>query len=140
MTDITVDDTGRYGCRVVSTCGESDLVHSDVSAYQYEYVCDNVTGQSMCIQNHSGGSQTVIRKLVCDDLNLPRPRCNTCDWLVGPWSSCTDTTCDRGKRRRQVICDCEGRRARATKCLEFSPKPDKIERCGSPGLECGNVL
>ena len=131
VTYINEDDIGRYGCRVTSWCGETDLIYSDVSFHQYEYVCDNVTGQSMCLQKRNGGLQTIVSNYLCDDLNQPRPRCNTCNWIVGPWSSCTDTSCSRGRRRRQVICDCEGKWAKNNRCLNFSPKPDRVELCST---------
>ena len=139
VTDINEDDTGRYGCRVISVCGETDQSYSNVFVHQYEYVCDHVTGQSMCLRKQNLGIQTTVPNYVCDYLNQPRPRCNTCNWIVGPWSSCIDTSCDRGRRRRQVICDCEGRWTKNNRCLDFSVKPDRIENCVPPGVRCGNL-
>ena len=55
VTDINEEDTGRYGCRVISVCGETDLSYSNVFVHQYEYVCDNVTGQSMCLRKQNLG-------------------------------------------------------------------------------------
>ena len=120
-------------CRIISTCdGEMFLEH--------EYACNDSRNLVQCLETRKQGTQTIVSNYVCDGLNLLRPRCNTCDWIVGPWSRCTEKTCNTGKRTRQVICDCEGQRARNSRCKQSSPKPNRVESCGPPGGICNTVL
>ena len=116
-------------CRVASTCAELNL--------EYEYVCNKTTSKPQCLEILKRGPTRIVPNSVCDDLNLQRARCDVCNWIVGPWGSCN---CNRGRRLRQVICDCEGRRNRDSQCKHFSPKPNRVERCELSADICGVIL
>ena len=135
VSGITVDDTGRYGCRVRSTCGETDLESTDVSTYNYEYICNEAVGRTQCLESINGGPQTVVPKSICDGLGLQEPPCDICDWIMSPWGQCSDPTCHRGRRNRQVICECNGLERPDSDCT-LRPKPETIDRCGPLGVRC----
>eukprot|EP00800_Vazella_pourtalesii_P014114 TRINITY_DN349_c0_g1_i8.p1 TRINITY_DN349_c0_g1~~TRINITY_DN349_c0_g1_i8.p1 ORF type:complete len:1376 (+),score=263.96 TRINITY_DN349_c0_g1_i8:789-4916(+) len=135
VTGITVDDTGRYGCRVVSTCGETNLESTDVSTYNYDYICNEVAGTPQCLESVNGGPPTIVLNSVCEALNLPRPPCDICDWVMTPWSECSDPTCHRGRRNREVTCECNLIARPDDDCVA-RPKPATVDRCGPLGVRC----
>ena len=134
VSDITIEDTGRYTCETVSACGGSDSVSTNVSIYAYENIC--VEGKLECYQSMNGGTQTRVENQICDELSVSRPPCEVCGvWVVGQWSSCSDTTCESGKRYRQVVCSCDGEEKPDSNCMNI-PKPVAMEMCGPIGIRC----
>ena len=134
VSDIDVEDKGRYTCMTVSACGDTDSAYTDVSIYAYENICNE--GKLECYQSKNGGTTTKVENHICEELSVSRPPCKACgDWVVGQWSSCSDTTCESGKRNRQVVCVCDGQEKPDSDCMD-SPKPIAMEMCGPIGIKC----
>ena len=134
VSGIDVEDTGRYTCMTVSTCNAEDSASSDVFIYAYENICNG--GKLECYQSINGGTQTRVENQICEELSVPKPPCKGCGyWVVGQWSSCSDTTCESGKRYRQVVCECDGQEKPDTDCMDI-PKPVAMVMCGPIGIKC----
>ena len=135
VSGISVDDTGRYTCSVRSVCGDTDAASTDVNRFEYEYVCNEDVGRVICLESANNAPQTTVSNAVCDGLGIARPECDICDWVMTQWSSCSDTTCHRGRRTREVNCECNGITQEDDQC-DSRRKPEGMDRCGPLGIRC----
>ena len=134
VVNASINDVGRYTCKVTSTCGETDASYTDANHYSYRYFCDE-NKASICTRSINGGPETTVVSSVCDQFGLERPTCTHCDWEMSPWSSCSYLTCHRGRRTRTVQCSCDGEDREDRNCSRHSPRPESVDQCG-PKVIC----
>ena len=138
VSNVGVSEVGRYTCQVTSVCGQADAASTDIEHFDYEYICDESAGRTICQESRNGAAATSVATSVCDRLGLPAPvPCEGCEWVIGQWSDCSDTTCHRGRRTRSVDCFCNNVVSDdETDCSRLRPKPDSMDRCGPLGIRC----
>lgn len=127
------EDAGNYQCRVENCDGvNSESVNSVVDVYTIRYQC--IANQPVCRYLRNDVQQGNLAEIECqrEELEIPAGCGTGNQWCIGEWTDCSDSTCHRGRRTRDVFCCEDGNPA--NRLLEadcdLNSRPPVMERCG----------